>query len=58
MVTNVQVAISVMNIAISAGKIGLDCEGCKLSRPGKFCLVQVISTAALAIASGQSVIQL
>ena len=40
-VTTVQLAITVRNAAYNAGRIGLDCEGCRLSRTGKLCLVQV-----------------
>lgn len=41
-VTTVQLAITVRNAAYNAGRIGLDCEGCRLSRTGKLCLVQML----------------
>ena len=40
-VATAQQVTSIHKLGQRTGKIGLDCEGCALSRSGKLCLVQV-----------------
>ncbi len=43
MVESASQAAAVYNTSKATGRIGLDCEGVRLSRSGRVCLVQVCS---------------
>lgn len=54
MVTTAKQAKAVYGIAKNTGRVALDCEGCRLSRTGQLCLVQVSVQCPLITFAGGS----